>query len=86
MRGVAGQLQLCCIGSQTKLRKITTSFLKILPVLTVEPAGASRAPNSSQILSSGQSSTVVSGSHRKYSRCTPGDRVEISTKPRSGCA
>ena len=44
---------LCCIGSQTKLRKISTSFLKILPVLTVAPAGASRASNSSQILSSG---------------------------------
>ena len=72
-----------CMGSQTKLRNCSTSFLKMLPVLSVTPDGASRASNSSQIRSSDQSSTVGVGSHWKYSRCTFGDRVEISTNPRS---
>ena len=62
------------------------SFLKIVPVLIVAPAPATRAWISSQIWSCDQSSGLVSGSHWKYSRCTLGERVEIRAKPRSECA
>ena len=75
-----------CIGSHTNDRNCSTSFLKIGPSVTVAPDGASRALNSAQIRSSDQSSTLVSGSHWKYSRCTLGERVDTSTNPRSECA
>ena len=61
-------------------------LLEDRPSVTDAPDGPSRAVNSAQIRSSDQSSTLVSGSHWKYSRCTLGDRVDTSTNPRSECA
>jgi hypothetical protein len=96
--GLAAQVEIACaasparnslpcrIGSTTNERDCSTSFLKIGPSCTVNPAGDSRAANSAQIRSSDQRSTSVAGSHWKCSRCTVGLRVETSTNPRSECA
>lgn len=74
----------CCIGVWTKERKGSRVFSKIGPRLSVKPSGpATIASRWSQICSSSQSSTLVSGSHWKYIRWTVSVRWLISARPRS---
>ena len=72
------------IGSHTTLLMPTITFCVIGPSFGSQPSRvARRARISAQMRSSDQRSTVSAGSHWKYMRCSVGDRVLTSAKPRS---
>ena len=70
------------IGSQTKLRNLSTVRSMIAPSFSRKPSSpATRSWSVSQIWSSDQASAFSSGSHWKYIRCIVSVRWLISAKP-----